>query len=95
MASRTFAAASPWRAPAIPHSATAQFFINVVDNDFLNHTAPSGRGWGYAVFGRVVEGMEVVDAIKAVATGRRGPYSDVPREDVVIKSATILGEMKQ
>jgi cyclophilin family peptidyl-prolyl cis-trans isomerase len=78
--------------PGDPHSATAQFFINVADNDFLNHTAPSGRGWGYAVFGRVVEGMEVVDAIKAVATGRRGSYTDVPREDVVILSATILGE---
>jgi len=75
-----------------PHSATAQFFINVVDNDFLNHTAPSGRGWGYAVFGRVVEGMEVVDAITAVTTGQRGAYSDVPREDVVIQSVAIIGE---
>ncbi len=75
-----------------PHSATAQFFINVVDNAFLDHTARTARGWGYTVFGKVVEGMEVVDAIKAVATGRRGPYSDVPREDIVIHTATILGE---
>ena len=73
-----------------PHSATAQFFINVKDNDFLNHTAPSAQGWGYAVFGRVVKGQEVVDAIKAVPTTKSGFHSDVPREDVVIEKAVAL-----
>jgi peptidyl-prolyl cis-trans isomerase B (cyclophilin B) len=73
-----------------PHSATAQFFINVSDNDFLNHTAPSRQGWGYAVFGKVVEGTEVVDKIRAVKTGRRGFHDDVPREDVVIEKAVAL-----
>jgi len=62
-----------------PHSATAQFFINVADNDFLNHTAPSMQGWGYAVFGKVVAGTEVVDAIRQVKTGKRGFHSDVPK----------------
>ena len=70
-----------------PHSATAQFFINVADNDFLNHTAPTAQGWGYAVFGRVIQGQEVVDAIKAVPTTRKGFHDDVPREDVVIEKA--------
>jgi len=70
-----------------PHSATAQFFINVSDNDFLNHTAPSMQGWGYAVFGKVVEGADVVDKIRAVKTGRRGFHDDVPKEDVVIEKA--------
>ena len=73
-----------------PDSATAQFFINVVDNPNLDHTAPTPRGWGYAVFGRVVAGMEVVDAIRAVPTGRRGRYSDVPVTPVVIESAQIV-----
>ncbi|NBQ88108.1 MAG: peptidyl-prolyl cis-trans isomerase [Betaproteobacteria bacterium] len=73
-----------------PHSATAQFFINVADNDFLNHTAPSLQGWGYAVFGRVVEGTDVVDRIKGVKTGRRGFHDDVPAEDVVIEKAVAL-----
>ena len=73
-----------------PHSATAQFFINVADNDFLNHTAPTSNGWGYAVFGKVVEGTEVVDAIKAVKTGSRGFHQDVPTEDVVIEKATVV-----
>lgn len=74
-----------------PHSATAQFFINVVDNDFLNHTAPTPRGWGYAVFGRVVEGMDVADKIAHVPTGAGGPFSkDAPRQAVVIEKATIL-----
>ena len=67
-----------------PHSATAQFFINAVDNDFLNHKAKTNQGWGYAVFGRVAEGMAVVDAISAVKTGTRGPFRDVPVEAVVI-----------
>ena len=70
-----------------PHSATAQFFINVKDNAFLNHTAPSGQGWGYCVFGRVVEGMDVVDKIKSVRTGSKGGHQDVPVEDVVIEKA--------
>ena len=73
-----------------PHSATAQFFVNLVDNTFLNHTAKSPQGWGYAVFGRVVSGMEVVDAIAKVPTGAKGPFSsDVPKETVVITKATI------
>ena len=70
-----------------PHSATAQFFINVADNDFLNHTAPTANGWGYCVFGRVVDGTDVVDRIKQVATGRRGMHQDVPVEDVLIERA--------
>ncbi len=73
-----------------PHSATAQFFINVANNDFLNHTAPSRQGWGYAVFGKVVAGTEVVDQLAAVKTGRRGFHDDVPKEDVVIEKAVAL-----
>ena len=73
-----------------PHSATAQFFINVADNGFLNHTAPSLQGWGYAVFGKVVKGTEVVDQIKAVKTGRKGFHDDVPKEDVIIEKAVAL-----
>lgn len=75
---------------ADPHSATAQFFINVADNDFLNFTAPTSNGWGYAVFGRVIEGTEVVDEIKKVKTGNKGFHQDVPVEDVVIESATLV-----
>ena len=73
-----------------PHSATAQFFIHIASNAFLNHTAPSAQGWGYAVFGKVVGGTEVVDKIKAVKTGRRGYHDDVPVEDVVIEKAVAL-----
>jgi peptidyl-prolyl cis-trans isomerase B (cyclophilin B) len=73
-----------------PHSATAQFFINVADNGFLNHTAPSMQGWGYAVFGKVVAGTDVVDKIKAVKTGKKGFHDDVPKEDVVIEKAVAL-----
>ena len=73
-----------------PHSATAQFFINTVDNDSLNHTSKTPSGWGYAAFGKVVEGMDTVDAISAVKTTTRGPYRDVPVEPVVIKSARRL-----
>ncbi len=73
-----------------PHSATAQFFINVADNAFLNHTAPSSQGWGYAVFGKVVAGAEVVDKIKAVKTSRKGYHDDVPVDDVVIEKAVAL-----
>ncbi|MCK9781179.1 MULTISPECIES: peptidylprolyl isomerase B [Enterobacterales] len=72
-----------------PHSATAQFFINVADNDFLNFRAENTNGWGYCVFAEVVEGMDVVDKIKAVSTGRSGFHQDVPREDIVIKSVTV------
>ncbi len=75
---------------ADPHSATAQFFINVSDNDFLNFTAPTSNGWGYAVFGKVVEGTEVVDAIKQVKTGNKGFHQDVPTDDVVIESAALV-----
>ena len=70
-----------------PHSATAQFFINTVDNDFLNFKAPTAQGWGYAVIGKVVKGENVVDAIKAVPTTRKGFHDDVPRDDVVIEKA--------
>jgi peptidyl-prolyl cis-trans isomerase B (cyclophilin B) len=70
-----------------PHSATAQFFINTVDNDFLDFKAPSGNGWGYCVFGQVVEGMDVVDKIRAVKTGNKGFHQDVPVEDVIIEKA--------
>ena len=73
-----------------PHSATAQFFINTVDNAFLNHTAPSAQGWGYAVFGKVVKGQDVVDAIKAVRTTRKGFHDDVPFDPVVIDKAVAL-----
>jgi peptidyl-prolyl cis-trans isomerase B (cyclophilin B) len=72
-----------------PHSATAQFFINVADNGFLNHTAPSAQGWGYAVFGQVIDGKEVVDAIEAVKVGRKGFHDDVPLDDVVIEKAIV------
>lgn len=74
-----------------PHSASAQFFINVADNTFLNHRAKSPDGWGYAVFGEVVEGMDVVDAIRQVNTGNRGYHQDVPTEDVVIEQALVVG----
>ena len=73
-----------------PHSATAQFFINVADNEFLNHTAPSLQGWGYAVFGKVIKGTEIVDQIKAVKTGRKGFHDDVPKEDVIIEKAVAI-----
>ncbi|WP_337263384.1 MULTISPECIES: peptidylprolyl isomerase B [unclassified Serratia (in: enterobacteria)] len=71
-----------------PHSATAQFFINVVDNDFLNFRGENAQGWGYCVFAEVAEGMDVVDKIKGVKTGRSGMHQDVPVEDVVITSVT-------
>ncbi len=73
-----------------PHSATAQFFINVKDNDFLNFTEASHQGYGYCVFGKVVQGQEVVDQITAVATTSRCGHSDVPKEDVVIESASVM-----
>ncbi|NLJ12240.1 MAG: peptidyl-prolyl cis-trans isomerase [Gammaproteobacteria bacterium] len=73
-----------------PHSASAQFFINVQDNDFLDHTAPTTQGWGYTVFGEVVDGLDVVEAIKGVATTSRNGHQDVPREDVIIEKAEIV-----
>ena len=73
-----------------PHSASSQFFINVKDNAFLNHSAPNPQGWGYCVFGKVVEGQEVVDKIKRVKTAKRGFHADVPLEDVVIERAEIV-----
>lgn len=75
-----------------PHSASAQFFINVKNNTFLNHTGKNPQGWGYAVFGKVVEGMDVVNVIKGVRTGNRGYHGDVPLENVVIESAKIISE---
>ncbi len=72
-----------------PHSASAQFFINVADNHFLNHSAKTQQGWGYAVFGRVVEGMDVINRIKGVATTRKSGHQDVPAEDVIIEKATV------
>jgi peptidyl-prolyl cis-trans isomerase B (cyclophilin B) len=71
-----------------PHSATAQFFINTVDNDFLDFRAENAQGWGYAVFGRVVEGMDVVDSIEKAKTGRKGFHDDVPLDDVIITRVT-------
>ncbi|GLU41756.1 peptidylprolyl isomerase [Pseudomonas sp. NBRC 100443] len=73
-----------------PHSASAQFFINVADNDFLNHSAPTVQGWGYCVFGQVVDGMDVVNRIKGVATTMRAGHQDVPSEDVIIEKAEIV-----
>lgn len=72
-----------------PHSASAQFFINIADNNFLNHSAKTSQGWGYAVFGRVIEGMDVVNRIKAVPTTRKGGHQDVPVESVVITKAVV------
>ena len=75
---------------ADPHSASAQFFINVADNSFLNHKAQTPDGWGYCVFGRVTEGQDVVDKIKSVNTGKRSFHSDVPVEDVMIERAEVV-----
>ena len=73
-----------------PHSATAQFFINVANNDFLDHRAPTAQGWGYCVFGQVTGGMDVIEKIKAVKTGNRGFHQDVPVDDVVIQKAEVI-----
>ncbi len=75
-----------------PHSATAQFFINLKDNTFLNHSAPSAQGWGYCVFGEVVDGMDVVDKIKEVPTGNKGQHQDVPVDDVIIEKVEEITE---
>ncbi len=74
---------------AVPHSATSQFFINVGDNHFLNHSSKTDQGWGYAVFGKVVAGMDVVNKIKEVKTGSTGGHQDVPETEVIIESATV------
>lgn len=74
---------------SVPHSASSQFFINVNNNDFLNHTAPTPSGWGYCVFGKVIEGMDVVDRIKSVKTSSKAGHQDVPVEPVIIEKATI------
>lgn len=74
-----------------PHSAAAQFFINLVKNEFLDHSGKSLQGWGYAVFGRVIEGMDTVDSIAEVQTGSRGEFRDVPVQPVVIQKATVIG----
>jgi len=73
-----------------PHSASAQFFINVSNNDFLNHSAPTPQGWGYCVFGKVVDGTDVVDKIRKVKTGSKGMHQDVPVEDVIIEKAEVV-----
>ncbi len=73
-----------------PHSATSQFFINLVNNDFLNHSSKDARGWGYAVFGKVTKGMDVVDAIAQVSTGNSGYHQDVPKQPIVIESVELL-----
>jgi peptidyl-prolyl cis-trans isomerase B (cyclophilin B) len=75
-----------------PHSATAQFFINVQDNDFLNHTGENIQGWGYAVFGKVTDGEDVLDKIRCVQTGGQGGHQDVPVEPIIIESVTLIDE---
>ena len=75
-----------------PHSATAQFFINVSENDFLNHTGENMQGWGYAVFGKVTEGEDVLDKIRGVQTGNQGGHQDVPLEPIIIESVTVVSE---
>ena len=75
-----------------PHSATAQFFINVKDNDFLNHSGKNMQGWGYAVFGRVIDGDAILDKIRAVETGNKGGHQDVPKESVIIESVSVVSE---
>jgi len=73
-----------------PHSASSQFFINVADNEFLNHTSPTPQGWGYCVFGKVIEGTETVDKIKVMRTGRHGSHQDVPEVNVLLERAEII-----
>ena len=73
-----------------PHSASAQFFINASDNDFLNHSGKNVQGWGYAVFGEVIEGQDIVNAIEGVATGSKSGHQDVPKDDVIIEKAEII-----
>lgn len=73
-----------------PHSASSQFFINYKDNSFLDHTSPTPNGWGYAVFGEVIEGLDVADAMAKEPTGNRGPHSDVPKTDIIIEKAEVI-----
>ncbi len=73
-----------------PHSATSQFFVNLADNTFLNHSGKTAQGWGYAVFGKTVEGMEVVEAMASAETGNSGFHQDVPKEDIVITKAEVI-----
>lgn len=73
-----------------PHSASSQFFINVADNEFLNFKSESPQGWGYAVFGKIVEGMDVVESMTSVETGQSGPHGDVPKEDIIIETAKVV-----
>ena len=75
---------------SVPHSASSQFFVNVTGNDFLNFSSPTSQGWGYAVFGKVVEGTEVIDAIKGVKTSNKGGHGDVPVADVIIEKAEMI-----
>ncbi len=75
-----------------PHSATTQFFVNLVDNTFLNHTAPTMQGWGYAVFGKVTEGMDIIEKMAKVETTSRRGHQDVPVEDIVIERVEVVGE---
>jgi peptidyl-prolyl cis-trans isomerase B (cyclophilin B) len=75
-----------------PHSATSQFFVNIVDNDFLNYTAPTPAGWGYCVFGKVIDGMHIVDQIKGVVTGSKLGHKDVPLSDVIIEKMQVIEE---
>ena len=77
---------------ADPHSATAQFFVNVIYNRFLDHTAKTQQGWGYTAFGRVIDGMNIVGRMARVKTGTKGPYSDVPNDPIIIEKATITSE---
>jgi len=74
----------------IPDSASSQFFINYKDNDFLNHTSPTPNGWGYTVFGKVVEGMDVIEEMASAPTGNRGGHQDVPKTDIVIEKAEVI-----
>jgi peptidyl-prolyl cis-trans isomerase B (cyclophilin B) len=75
-----------------PHSATSQFFINVKDNDFLNHSGKNMQGWGYTVFGKVTDGMDVIEKMRSVATGRFGMHADVPNEPITINSAKVVSQ---
>ena len=77
---------------ADPHSATAQFFVNVIYNRFLDHTAKTQQGWGYTAFGRVIDGMNIVGRMARVKTGTKGPYSDVPNDPIIIEKATVISE---
>ena len=91
MALRTIKALSLWRFQD-PHSATSQFFINVKDNDFLNHSGKNMQGWGYTVFGKVTDGMDVIEKMRSVAAGRFGMHADVPNDPITINSAKVVSQ---